>query len=158
MGPMKIRVLSFARSKNSAMHQAEEDYMQRIRGLFNFELVLLDAGKLGALPDLVLKRKEAEILLAKLKPDDFLVVLEQSGKSLSSQGLSDLINQHMVGGRSVLNFAIGGAFGWDTSVRTRANIQLSLSSMTFTSQLTELILVEQIYRALTLIKGMPYHK
>lgn len=155
---MKIRVLSFARSKNSSIQEAEQGYLQRMKGLANFELVLLEAGKLGAAPDLVVKRKEAEVLLAKLKADEFLVVLEQSGKSLSSQGLSELVNQHMVGGRSVLNFAIGGAFGWDPTVRSRANFQLSLSSMTFTSQLTELILVEQIYRALTLIKGMPYHK
>ncbi len=155
---MKVRVLSFARPKNSAIHEAENEYLERIKGLFSFEMVALDAGKLGSLPEPLVKKREAEILLGKLKPEEFLAILEQSGKSLSSQGLADFINKHMVSGRANLNFAIGGAFGWDSTVLERANFQLSLSSMTFTSQLTQLILIEQIYRAITLIKGMPYHK
>jgi len=104
------------------------------------------------------KKEEAELFLSKIRKDDFLIVLDERGKDYTSPGLAELLERESTMGRSSFVFAIGGAHGWHESVRQRANIVLSLSRLTFPYQMVRLILTEQIYRAMTLIKGIPYHK
>jgi len=104
----------------------------------------------------VLKKVEGEAILKKIVPTDFVVLLDESGKHFSSINfatqLQQWLNQH-----AHIVFVIGGAYGFSEEVYARANLKLSLSSLTFSHQLVPLIFGEQLYRAFTILKGEPYH-
>ena len=92
-----------------------------------------------------------------LKDDDFLVALDEHGKSLTSEGLSNLLAQRADSGTKRLVFLIGGAYGLDSAVLEKAKFQWSLSSLTFPHQLVRLLLAEQLYRACTILRNEKYH-
>lgn len=102
------------------------------------------------------KKAEADIILKQLKPTDFVILLDENGKTYTSVQLAKHIENLSVQ-QSSLVFIIGGAYGFDETVYARANAKLSLSACTFSHQLIRLIFIEQIYRCFTIIKGEPYH-
>jgi 23S rRNA (pseudouridine1915-N3)-methyltransferase len=155
---MSIRIVSLGRVKESFVLEGEGEYLKRLKKYCKVELLELDAPKSSALSEDELKDREASLFLSKMKRDEFLIVLDERGKQLASPELSKLMQERFLGGQPDICFAIGGAYGWHDSVRTRANFLWSLSKLTFTYQMTRLILTEQIYRAFTIIKGEPYHK
>lgn len=155
---MKTRVLAIGKLRQAHILSGEEEYLKRLRPHLPVEVVELDADKLASLPSEQQIEKEGQLLLSKVKADDFLVVLDQRGKQLDSSELASLIEDRMIAGGQSLVFAIGGALGFGEEVRRRANLILSLSRLTFTYQMTRLILAEQIYRAITIIKKLPYHR
>jgi len=87
-----------------------------------------------------------------------LIALDEGGKSVSSQQFAALLSEHMNRSTSTLVFAIGGPYGWAPKIKDHARETISLSPLTYTSQMARLILIEQIYRAMRIIKGDPYHK
>ena len=97
-------------------------------------------------------------MLANVPAGDFLILLDERGKNLSSQELADQVQKAMNNSISSFSFAIGGALGWDEVARKKSNLCLSLSKLTLPYQIARLVVVEQIYRVVTLIKGIPYHK
>ncbi len=102
-------------------------------------------------------RREGEALLKQIRKDDFVVALAIDGKQLSSQELSDMcLKWRMNGRRTVL--VIGGSLGLSPQVMARADYKLSFSKMTFPHQLMRVILLEQVYRAMTILSGEKYHK
>lgn len=103
------------------------------------------------------KAAEAEAILGRLKPQDWLVAMDERGKQLDSVELSRYMAKAQTGAKDLL-FVIGGDEGLDDSVRQAAHLTLSLSRMTLPHRLARLVLVEQIYRAFTILKGEPYHK
>lgn len=104
-----------------------------------------------------LLQREAKLVLEKLKPEDHLILLDERGKSFSSVEFARMIEDKQMQGIKKIVFLIGGAYGFDQSLYDRANGMLSLSRMTFSHQLIRLIFLEQLYRAHTIIKGLPYH-
>lgn len=100
---------------------------------------------------------EAKMIDAKIRQGAFVVVLDLNGKQMSSEDFSQLFAAQMMHGKNI-DFIIGGAFGLDQTITKRANLELSLSLMTFPHQFAKLLLLEQIYRAQTIIGGHPYHK
>lgn len=104
------------------------------------------------------KKHEAERIGKALSPGGALVVLDERGQTFSSKGLAGFLQHHQVQGTRVLQFVIGGTLGLADSMLKNASLVLSLSKMTFTHQLSRLILLEQLYRAFTILKGEPYHK
>ena len=86
-----------------------------------------------------------------------MTVLDERGGSFSSQKLATLVERHMVEGTPEMVWVIGGAYGISDALRQRADLVLSLSAMTFTHQMARLLLMEQLYRALTIIRNEPYH-
>jgi 23S rRNA (pseudouridine1915-N3)-methyltransferase len=104
-----------------------------------------------------IKEKEGALILAQLKADDYLVLLDERGKQLSSVEFSKNIENRMASGIRNLVYVVGGAYGFSEDVYQRANEKISLSKMTFSHQMVRLIFVEQLYRAMTIIKGEPYH-
>ena len=155
---MQIKIYSIGRVKQKFVLSGEAEYLKRLTGHTKVELLELDSDRYSRLSEPELKAKEAELLFSRLKPDEYLVVLDERGDSVSSEKFSKLISSQMNRGVSSLSFAIGGACGWDESVRKRASKVLSFSQMTFPHQLIRLVLIEQIYRAFTIIRGLPYHK
>lgn len=102
--------------------------------------------------------KEGINILDKIKSDDFLITLEIEGKNLSSEEFSKKINELEIKGNNNIVFVIGGSFGLHDIVKKRSNYSLSFSKMTFPHQLMKLFLVEQIYRAYSILQNHPYHK
>jgi 23S rRNA (pseudouridine1915-N3)-methyltransferase len=100
---------------------------------------------------------EGEQLLARLASGAFVVALDERGRAMSSTGLAEMLEQHMVAGTPELALLIGGAHGLSEAVRQRANLVLSLSAMTFPHQMARLLLLEQLYRACSIIRNEPYH-
>lgn len=104
-----------------------------------------------------LKKKEGETILEWLQTGDYLVVLDERGKQLTSEGLAQFIQTRANESTKKLVFLIGGAFGIDQAVLKRANYTWSLSGLVFPHQLVRLILAEQVYRACTIIRNEKYH-
>lgn len=104
-----------------------------------------------------LKKLEGEQILSRIKPGDFLILLDEKGKTYNSKKFSETLQGWMNRGPKRLVFVVGGAFGFSEDVYQKCDAKLSLSSMTFSHQLIRLIFLEQIYRAFTILKGEPYH-
>lgn len=155
---MKLKLLSIGKVRQSFVLEGEAEYLKRMKPHLPLEMVELDNEKLASLPEPQIIERESELMLGRLKAGDYLVVLDQRGKSLSSEKLAELLHSRMISGEGSCVFAIGGALGWSEAARKRADLLLSLSQLTFPYQLTRLILVEQLYRAVTIIKRLPYHR
>ncbi|MGQ0506641.1 MAG: 23S rRNA (pseudouridine(1915)-N(3))-methyltransferase RlmH [Myxococcaceae bacterium] len=146
---MKVRVASVGKDRSGLFAPAVEEYASRLRHYTKFSLLELPASRTAAL--------EADALLGKRQPSELLVALDQRGKNLSSEELAKFIEkaQHQA---KDLYFVIGGDEGLDERVRAAASLTLSLSRMTLPHRLARVVLVEQIYRAFTLLRAEPYHK
>ena len=95
--------------------------------------------------------------MAQVEAEYVLILLDERGKEYTSEAMALYIEKHQINSTKKLVFAIGGAFGWSEEVKLRANATLSLSKMTFSHQMIRLFLIEQLYRAFTIIKGEKYH-
>ncbi|MCQ9903747.1 23S rRNA (pseudouridine(1915)-N(3))-methyltransferase RlmH, partial [Staphylococcus aureus] len=104
------------------------------------------------------KEKEAQRLLAKIKPQVTVITLEIQGKMLSSEGLAEEMQRRMTQGQSDFVFVIGGSNGLHEDVLKRSNYALSFSKMTFPHQMMRVVLIEQVYRAFKIMRGEAYHK
>lgn len=155
---MKIRIISVGRVRESYLLEGEAEYLKRFGNRWQVAIEEVPNEKFASLPVEQLKQKEGESVIAKLAERDFVVALDEHGRSFTSVGFSKIIERECVSGRSDFVFAIGGAHGWHKNVKARANLLLSLSEMTLPYQVTRLVLVEQLYRAFTLLHGTPYHK
>ena len=103
------------------------------------------------------KQKEAELILAKISPSDFVVLLDENGKELDSVQFSKELNKWMNQSTAHVVFIIGGPYGFHASVYERANLKLSLSKLTFSHQMVRLFFTEQLYRAFSILRSEPYH-
>ncbi len=133
-----------------------QGYAERLRRYAELELVELPAAK-GALPPADARRREGEALLGKVRPDSWLVALDERGTLLDSMELARLVATARDAGRELV-FCIGGDEGLDPSLRERAWKVVALSRMTLPHRLARLVLMEQLYRAFSLMRGEPYHK
>lgn len=154
---MKIKLISIGKVRVKHLLAGEEEYLKRLK-LLHVELIELDNERWGSLSEQEQKEREAKLLLGKLKESDYLVALDQHGKEFESNQIATWLQKRMNQGSSAITFAIGGPYGWHNSVLERANMLLSLSKLTFTYQMSRLILVEQLYRVETILTGKPYHK
>ena len=144
------------RDRSGWFEPAVQGYAERVQRHAELDLLELPAAK-GALPPADARRREAEALLGKLKPESWLVALDERGTQLDSVELSRLVATARDAGRELV-FCIGGDEGLDDSVRDRAWKVLALSRMTLPHRLARLVLLEQPYRALSILRGEPYHK
>lgn len=103
------------------------------------------------------KNAEGKMLLAYLKPDDYLVLLDENGKTYSSEKFAARLQKILNHSRKRVIFVIGGPYGFSEEVYRRADEQVSLSAMTFTHQMVRLFITEQLYRAFTILNNEPYH-
>lgn len=156
---MKLTVLNVGKVRQSFIKDGEHEYLKRLQATpLAVSLVELGLEAPESLAAASVKEREATELLKRLEPFDYVIALDERGKKLSSSGFAELLTKQMVSGIRSLAFVIGGAYGFSEKVRQRANYVLSLSDLTLPHQLTRLVLVEQIYRAYTLMKGSAYHK
>jgi 23S rRNA (pseudouridine1915-N3)-methyltransferase len=144
------------RDRSGWFETGVQGYAERLRRYAELELLEVPAAR-GALPPFDARRREAEALLGKVRADSWLVALDERGAQVDSVELSRLLATARDAGRE-LAFCIGGDEGLDASVRERAWKVVALSRMTLPHRLARLVLMEQLYRAFTLLRGEPYHK
>lgn len=154
---MKVRVASIGRDRSGLFQPGVDEYASRLSHYTRFELIELSEASGKKLSPEASKQREAEALLAKKGPQDWLIAMDERGKTLSSVELSQFIAKGQQQAKD-LYFVIGGDEGLSADVVNKAQLVLSLSKMTLPHRLARLVLVEQIYRAFTLIRGEPYHK
>lgn len=155
---MKVRLLSVGRERAGEFRAVLDDYLQRIRHELPVEVIELPASRKGGADASRAKEEEGRALLSRLRPSDWVIALDERGETMSSVDFSRKIVQEAMNRGRDLAFLIGGAEGLDEAVRQRADEVLSLSRMTLPHRLARVVLAEQIYRALTIAKGGPYHK
>ena len=148
---MKLRVLWVGKTRNPQLAKLCADYADRIEHFLPLNIVEVKEPKGGM-------RAEAEKILAAIDASERVVVLDPKGKSWTSGQLAEFIQQHMTSNPRRLTFVIGGYEGLADSVKKRADVQWSLSPLTFTHDLTRVVLLEQLYRALSIIHNLPYSR
>ena len=155
---MKLQFWSVGKAHESHVKEGTEMFTKRISHYFPVEWQIIPMPKnAGSLNDSDLKTKEAELILHTLKKEDYLVLLDERGKQLSSEGLADFLQQRANESQKNLVFLIGGAYGVSDDVVKRANYKWSLSQLVFPHQLVRFILAEQVYRACTIMRNEKYH-
>lgn len=155
---MKIQFWSVGKAHESHVKEGTEMFTKRISHYFPVEWQIIPMPKnAGTLSDTDLKIKEGEIILNTLKKDDYLVLLDERGKQLTSEGLTDFLQQRANESQKTIVFLIGGAYGVSDEVMKRANYKWSLSQLVFPHQLVRFILAEQVYRACTIMRNEKYH-
>ena len=140
------------------MKEGVELFTKRIANYFPVEWkIILLPRNTASLSEKDLKKREGEIILAALQKEDYLVLLDERGKQLNSEGLAAFIQSR--GNESVKNiiFLVGGAYGVSEEIMNRANFKWSLSQLVFPHQLVRLILAEQLYRACSITRNEKYH-
>jgi 23S rRNA (pseudouridine1915-N3)-methyltransferase len=155
---MKIILCSVGKPHEAYIKQGVDEFTKRINNYFATEWLLVPPLKNAAsLPEGELKKMEAKQVLQPLQQDDFLILLDERGKQITSPQLAQLIQQKANESIKRIVFLIGGAYGVDEVVFRRANYVLSLSQMVFPHMLVRLILAEQVYRACTILRNEKYH-
>lgn len=153
---MKIEIWWIGKTFQDFTQKGYTEFLKRIEKFTNIEIVEIQEIK-SQTQAKQLKSLEAEKILNKLKPDDFLILLDEKGKHFTSVEFASFLQKKDNQATKKLIFLIGGAYGFDDKIYERANDKLSLSSMTFSHQLIRLIFMEQLYRAYTIINNFPYH-
>lgn len=155
---MKIWLVVTGKTDAPWLKQGLEVYLKRIRHYLPFEMkVIADLKNSASLTRNLQKEKEGEALLAFLGNRSEVYLLDENGEEQTSRQLAAMVERKMVGGCRELIFVIGGPYGFPDEVITRATGKISLSKLTFSHQMVRLLFAEQLYRALTIIRGEPYH-
>jgi 23S rRNA (pseudouridine1915-N3)-methyltransferase len=154
---MQITLIQTGKTRFTYLREGVNDYHKRIRHYINFEEITIpDLKNSKNLNAAEIKKKEGEQFLRLIDKAAFLILLDERGKQSSSEEFAEFIRKNMNSGRDIV-LIIGGAYGFSEEVYSRANDKFSLSKMTFSHQLVRLIFAEQLYRAMTIIRGEPYH-
>ena len=155
---MQIKLLAIGKTDNKAIQDLIEDYSRRLAHYLRFELeVIPDLKQSKSLSEALQKEKEGELILKKLSSSDELILLDERGKSYTSLEFSDFLQKKMNSGLKQLVLVIGGPYGFSDEVYARSNGKISLSKMTFSHQMIRPFVVEQLYRAMTILRNEPYH-
>lgn len=159
---MNIKIIGVGKVKEKYFKAGIAEYAKRMERYAKFEIVEVPDEKAPetlsqAEMDAVMA-KEGERILAKIKDREYVYALAIKGKERSSEEFAKEINQLATYGHSDITFVIGGSLGLSPAVLKRANTQISFGRFTLPHKLMRLVLAEQIYRAITIINGLPYHK
>ena len=152
---MKVNIICVGKIKESFFNDAIAEYKKRLYRFCNFSIIEVDEDSKQT--NISIKsEKESKMLLEKCK--GAIVALDGKGKMLSSEDLAEYIEKKEISGISEISFVIGGSNGLSKTILDSADIVVSFGKITYPHQLFRVVLSEQIYRAFTIIKGLPYHK
>lgn len=157
---VKVRICAVGKIKEIYLRDAIAEYDRRIRSFCQvdcFEYPEISSDNNQGSREKAIER-EGERLLSTCCADDYVIALDPGGRQFSSESFSRILQRCEMSGPYQVVFLIGGPLGLSESCRKQADITLSLSSMTFTHQIARLLLYEQIYRAFTIIRSLPYHR
>ncbi len=156
---MKVKLIQVGKTDDGWLREGIQTYEKRIGHYVPFLTLTLPSPKYQKQQDnIILKKKEAELILNQIQVRDHVILLDEKGREYRSvtfaKKLQDFMND---AGIQDLVFIIGGPYGFDEQVYQRANALMSLSQMTFSHQMVRLFFTEQLYRALSILKAEPYH-
>lgn len=154
---MFIKIIQVGKVKENYINEAVNLYLKRLGPFVKIEVVTLDeVSPSKSFTKEKALEKEAVDILKHIEKDDFVLVLDEKGEELDSREFADFLNQKKSVGLKI-SFVIGGPYGTDEAIKKRANFRLSLSKMTFTHQMVRFFLLEQLYRAISIMQGKDYH-
>ncbi len=155
---MKIKLLAIGKTDDKNLQVLISTYEKRLKHYIKFEIEIIpDIKNAKNLSQKGQKEKEGELILKKISPFDQLILLDENGKEFSSMDFSKFLQKRMNSGIKQMVLVIGGPYGFSEKVYQKATGKISLSKMTFSHQMIRLFVVEQIYRAFTILKNEPYH-
>lgn len=155
---MDIILYAVGKTNTRFVEEGLEEYIGRLKRYIPFKLEYIkDIKGSGQLPEQRQKELEGHQILDRLQSYDTVILLDEHGKEYSSREFAGWIEKQMTTGRKRLVFVIGGPYGFSPEVYERAHGKISLSQMTFNHEMVRLFFVEQIYRAMTILRGEPYH-
>ncbi len=159
---MKVTVIGVGRLKEKYWQDAVSEYSKRLGKYVKLEILEVADEKapetLSAAEADIVKKSEGQRILKNIKDGAYVIALAIDGRKMSSEKFSDFISERMVRGAGHLVFVIGGSLGLSEEVLDRADFKLSFSEMTFPHQMMRVILLEQFYRAVKIMRNEPYHK
>jgi len=155
---MKIKLLTVGKTTNTNLVTLQDEYQARLKFYISFEMAIIPELKNTKNISIAEQQeKEADLILKQLETTDEVVLLDEKGKQFTSMGFSEYLSKKMLASHKRMVFVVGGPYGFSERVYNRANGKVSLSAMTFSHQMIRLIFIEQLYRAMTILKGEPYH-
>lgn len=155
---MKMKLLLVGKTVEKYLREGISIYEERLKHYVTFSVEEIpELRQVSSLTRDQVKAREGELIAARIKPSDFVILLDERGAGFTSLDWARHLEQQMSHNPRDIVFVVGGSFGFSQAVYDRANSKLSLSDMTFSHQLVRLIFMEQIYRAFTIMHGEPYH-
>ena len=155
---MKFQFINIGKPHDDNLKKAIEDFTKRITNYYKVEwLIIPPLKKAASLSTNNLKDLESQTLLSKINKDDFLMLLDETGKQLTSVELANFISKQTITNNRSIIFLIGGAYGVSNEIKQRANFTWSLSKLVFPHMIVRLVLAEQVYRACTILRNEKYH-
>jgi 23S rRNA (pseudouridine1915-N3)-methyltransferase len=159
---LRVSLITVGRLKPGPERSIAQDYLTRAEGLGRkcgiSRFGITEFAESQASSPAARMAEEARLVLAAVPPKGFSVVLDERGKALASEAFADLLRRHLDGGTPDISFLIGGPDGHAPGIRENAGLLLSFGPMTWPHRLVRVMLLEQLYRALTIIAGHPYHR
>lgn len=155
---MRVQVICIGKTAFDYLSEGILLYEKRLQHYLPFEWIILPSSKKSkSWTSKQIKAAEGKKILKTISSEAIVTLLDVKGKPFTSEQFAEFINVRMLSGTKTLCFVIGGAYGFSQEVYTRAQFQISLSKMTFSHQLVRVVFLEQLYRAMTILKGEPYH-
>lgn len=151
---MKIRILAIGKENSKIVDEFTAEFLKRIP--WKMEIIELEPSKKRSIEEI--REQEGCLILSKSKQNSYKILMDELGVNLSSEELATQVKKITSAGKSEIEFWIGGAYGHGDYIKKQADLKLSLSRMTFPHKVARIVLIEQIYRAYTLINNHPYHK
>ena len=153
---MKIRLITCSKVKDSSYLDIEKDFIKRLSKFAKFEIIEINSSKFAKYPPVEIISHESKLIKEQLD-SSFKIALDEHAKELDSIAFAKLIEK-IKDSRGKLDLIIGGAYGISKELISSCDQSLAISKLTLTSQLTRLVLIEQLYRSFTIINNIPYHK
>lgn len=155
---MKVRFLIFETKAPAWVEAARQEYAAKLKPFVPFEIHTLKSPSADRENAEVKKKREAELLLKQIGDKDLLILFDEGGKTFSSsEDFAKHLGRHLESGKAQIIFCIGGPYGFHESVQARSAARWSLSALTMNHWVAQITALEQIYRGLTILKGIPYH-
>lgn len=154
---MAASVIAIGKMRFAPYRAAADEYLKRLKHYMNIQEIELKSEATPKLSELQIRERESRQMMGLVTPSTFLFVLDERGKLMNSVQFSEVIGRLMAQSQDMA-FVIGGAYGHHECLRQRANMVFGLSPLTFPHELARVLVYEQIYRAMTILKNEPYHK
>lgn len=155
---MEIVLITIGKTKTDYLVAGTGEYLKRLKNYIPYQILELpDIKGAKSLTETAQKQKEGELILSRLTASDFVVLLDEKGREYTSMEFASWMEKQMASGKKRVVFAVGGPYGFSPDVYARGDAKLSLSKMTFNHEMVRLFFTEQVYRAMTILRGEPYH-
>ncbi|KAI3842365.1 hypothetical protein MKX03_032766 [Papaver bracteatum] len=154
---LPIRILTVGRKRSQGVQLLVDEYKDKLKLYCNFEDILIRSNPKNTSNVKAQIEGEDALVMQHIKSGDWVVLLDELGLDIGSEQMADMVGDAGNTGSSTISFCIGGPYGHGRQVRERANVTIKLSSMVLNHQIALVVLLEQLYRAWTILKGQKYH-